>query len=63
MIKAKRVKGYIEIKELGRYDFDFYVEDDATDEEIKKKIEDNYGCIHYDVEDGYKITKIYKSKD
>lgn len=50
----KRVKGYIDVRALGCYDFEFYVDDNATDKEIKKKVDDvcDY-CIHYDVEEGY----------
>jgi len=50
----KRVKGCIDVRALGHYDFEFYVEDDATEEEIKRKVDevcDYY--ISYDVEDGY----------
>ena len=50
----KKVTGYIDVRALGHYDWEFYVEDDATDEEIKQKVEDicNYS-IFYDVEEGY----------
>ena len=50
----KKVTGYIDVRALGRYDFDFYVDDNATDEEIEQKVEDvcNY-YIDYDVEEGY----------
>lgn len=51
----KKVSGCIDVRALGRYDFEFYVEDDATDEEIEKKVDDicDY-YISYDVEAGYK---------
>ena len=50
----KKVTGYISVRALGCYDFDFYVDDNATDEEINQKVEDvcNY-YIDYDVEEGY----------
>ena len=61
----KRVKGCIDVRALGCYDFEFYVDDNATDEEIKVKVEnvcDYY--IHYDVEAGYEeYTKVaYRKK-
>ena len=50
----KKVFGCIDVRALGHYDFEFYVDDNATDEEIKKKVDDvcNY-YISYDVEEGY----------
>ena len=50
----KKVSGCIDVRALGHYDFEFYVDDNATDEEIKKKVDDvcDY-YISYDVEDGY----------
>lgn len=50
----KKVTGYIDVRALGRHDFDFYVDDNATDDEIHQKVEDvcDY-YIHYDVEEGY----------
>ena len=50
----KKVTGYIDVRALGRCDFDFYVDDNATDEEIEQKVEEacNY-YINYDVEEGY----------
>lgn len=32
----KKVTGYIDVRALGHYDWEFYVEDNATDEEIKE---------------------------
>ena len=64
----KQVTGYISVRALGCYDFDFYVDDNATDEEIKQKVEDvcNYR-ISYDVEEGYEevtetVTYMRKKK-
>lgn len=50
----KKVSGCIDVRALGHYDFEFYVNDNTTDEEIKQKVDDacDY-CIDYDVEDGY----------
>lgn len=50
----KRVKGYISVRALGDYDFEFYVDDNTTNEEIKKKVDEvcNYS-IWYDVDEGY----------
>ena len=61
----KKVSGYIYVRALGQYDFEFYVEDNATKEEIKKQMEDvaNY-YIDYDVEDGYiaETQTVYRKK-
>lgn len=50
----KKVSGCIDVRALGHYDFEFYVDDNATEEEIKKKVDDvcDY-YISYDVEEGY----------
>lgn len=60
----KKVSGCIDVRALGRYDFEFFVEDNATDEQIAQMVEDecNY-YIHYDVETGYKkrmVEEYYK---
>ena len=61
----KKVSGCIDVRALGCYDFEFYVEDDMTDDEIKKKVDDvcDY-YIHYDVEDGYEAVQetVYKKR-
>ncbi len=50
----KKVSGYIDVRALGCYDYEFYVDDDATDEEIKQKIAEYAQISHgYDVEEGY----------
>lgn len=60
----KKVSGYIDVHALGHYDFEFYVEDDATDEEIKEQVDevcDYY--IDYNVEAGYETyTKTHYRK-
>ena len=61
----KKVTGYIDVRALGCYNWEFYVEDDASDEEIQKQVEKvcNY-YIDYHVEEGYEsYTKIsYRKK-
>lgn len=50
----KKVSGYISVRALGTYNYEFYVDDDATDEEIEQKVEDHEQLSHrYDVEEGY----------
>ena len=50
----KKVSGYISVRPLGSYDFEFYVDDNATEEEIKQKVDDvcEYSMC-YDIEEGY----------
>ena len=50
----KRVTGEIDVRALGNYKFEFYVDDRATEEEIKQKVDE--ACdyyINYKVEEGY----------
>ena len=50
----KRVTGEIDVRALGNYKFEFYVGDNATEEEIKQKVDE--ACdyyINYKVEEGY----------
>lgn len=61
----KRVTGYISVRPLGDYDFDFYVEDSATDEEIREKIDEVVQLsIDYKVEEGYIAEQktVYRKK-
>ena len=61
----KKVSGCINVRALGCYNFEFYVEDDMTDDEIKKEIEDECDYyIHYDVEAGYEAVQetVYRKK-
>lgn len=62
----KKVSGYISVRPLGTYNYEFYVDDDATDEEIEQKVEEYEQLSHsYDVEDGYEAyteTKYRKLK-
>lgn len=61
----KRVKGYVSTRPLGSYDFEFFVEDSMTDQEIKNKVEDMLELsMHYDVEEGYVAEQrtVYRKK-
>ena len=65
-MSMKKVSGCISVRALGNYDFEFYVDDCATDEEIKKKVDEvcNYH-ISYNVEEGYEeYTEVrYRKKN
>lgn len=67
-IEMKKVTGYIDVRALGRYEFDFYVEDDVKDEEINQRVRemcDYY--IGYNVDPGYvqetRTETIYRKKE
>lgn len=50
----KKVSGYISVRALGCYDFEFYVDDNASDEEIQEKVDQTMEFSHhYEVEEGY----------
>ena len=50
----KKVSGYVSARPLGSYDFEFFVDDNTTDEEIKQKVNEVMGLSHnYTVEEGY----------
>ncbi len=62
----KRVKGYIFVRPLGEFNFDFYVPDDTTDEEIKKLMDEKIEFfMDYEVEEGYEeYTEVkYRKRD
>ena len=61
----KRVTGYISTRPLGSYDFEFFVEDSATDQEIKQKVEDMLEfSMDYKVEEGHIAEQqtVYRKK-
>lgn len=50
----KKVSGYVSARPLGCYDFEFFVDDNTTDEEIKQKVDEVMELSHsYTVEEGY----------
>lgn len=50
----KKVSGYISVKALGCYDYEFFVDDNTTDEEIEQMVNDRIMIsAHYDIEEGY----------
>ncbi len=50
----KRVSGFICASPLGEFNFEFYVPENMTDEQIREEIKDKYECyIHFETEDGY----------
>ena len=52
----KKVSGYISVRALGCYDYEFYVDDNATDEEIEQKVAEYEQLSHsYNVEEGYEV--------
>lgn len=61
----KKVSGYISVRALGTYEYEFFVEDDATKEEIERKIkEKEQMCRGYTVEEGYKkVTREEYAKE
>ena len=61
----KKVSGYVSVRALGCYDFEFYVDDEATPEEIKAMADERMQLSYdYSVEEGYeKYTQVsYRKK-
>lgn len=62
----KRVKGWISVRPIGCWDFDFFVDDNMSEIEIKDMIMDEAEySFHYDIEPGYeKYTEVkYRKGD
>lgn len=61
----KKVTGRAGIRPCGDCDFEFFVEDNATKEEIEEKI-DNYVryYMYYNVEEGYEAVQetVYRKR-
>lgn len=50
----KKVSGYVSVRALGHYDFEFYVDDNTTDNEIEEMVNEKMQLSHYySVEEGY----------
>lgn len=50
----KKVSGFVSSRLLGCYDFEFYVDDNTTNKEIKEMVNRTIELsVHYDVEEGY----------
>lgn len=62
----KRVKGWISVRPIGCWDFDFLVDDNMSEREIENMIMDEAEySFHYDIEPGYeKYTEVkYRKRD
>ena len=62
----KRVKGWISVRPIGCWDFDFFVDDNMYEREIEDMIMDKAEySFHYDIEPGYeKYTEVkYRKGD
>ena len=60
----KKVSGYVSVRALGCYDFEFFVDDSATNAEIAKMVEDVMEISHYySIEEGYEqYTEVHYRK-
>lgn len=62
----KKVSGYVSVRALGCYDFEFFVDDNVTDAEIQEMVKERMQLgHHYSVEEGYEeYTEIsYRKKN
>lgn len=61
----RRVKGWFSCRPIGCFDYDFFVDDDTSYEEIERKIDDMLEISSFfEVEDGYEAYNeiIYHKK-
>lgn len=50
----KKVSGYVHARPIGEFNFEFYVPEDTTHEQIRDVIKHRYECyITFETEDGY----------
>lgn len=62
----KRIKGSCGIRALGDYDFEFYVDDNATKEEIEEEIDRQVQYyMYYNIEEDYEAAQetVYRKKN
>lgn len=64
----KKVNGWIDVRALGRYDFTFFVDDETSEKEIEKMVDDRCDFYTgYNVDPGYiaetKTETIYRKKE
>lgn len=62
----KRVKGWISVRPIGCWDFDFFVDNNMSEREIENMIMDEAEySFHYNIEPGYeKYTEVkYRKRD
>lgn len=62
----KRVKGWISVRPIGCWDFDFFVDDNMSEREIEDRIMDEAEySFHYDIEPDYEeYTEVkYRKRD
>lgn len=62
----KKISGYVSVRALGCYNFEFYVDDNVTNEEIEKMVKEAMQISHnYTVEEGYEeYTEVsYRKKE
>lgn len=59
----KKVSGYISVRPIGSYKFEFFVNDGATTKEIEERIDEELQMsMGYTVEEGYEAVQetVYK---
>lgn len=62
----KKVSGYISVRALGCYEFEYFVDDNVTDEEIEELVNRRIEMsMDYTVEEGYEAVQevVYRKKN